>query len=59
MTPRLQAAQEGRKRYQAKPCKHCGGLDRYTSSGACVVCTDKGSGKRDKRIRELLKAGGA
>ena len=56
MTPRIQAATEGRKRYETKPCKRCGSTTRYTSSGACVACTGARTITRDKRIRELLKS---
>ena len=38
-TPREAAIRQGLKRYQGgKPCDKCGGLERYTSSYACVPC---------------------
>ena len=57
MTPRLIAATNGRKHYQADPCKVCGDRNRFTSSGACFTCVCKKANDRQKRIRALLKAG--
>ena len=52
---RLAAAQRGEKRYFGKPCELHAGGQRYTSNGACVLCTAEKSSERVEKIRELLK----
>ena len=52
---RLEAAQRGEKRYIGKPCEHHAGGQRYTSNGACVICTAEKSSERVEKIRALLK----
>ena len=55
---RLEAAKNGLRRFLASPCRVCGGLERYTSSGACTACTDRRSTARAKTIKELLQRNG-
>jgi hypothetical protein len=55
MTPRQAAAAAGQRRYEASPCKTCGGTERYTSCGNCIACAlrlalMRGAAKRAKRI---------
>ena len=52
---RIAAAERGEKRYTGKPCEFHAGGQRYTSNGACVLCTAEKAGKRIGRIRALLK----
>lgn len=33
------AAKAGEMFFQSKPCRACGGLPRYVSTGKCVACT--------------------
>ena len=58
-SPRLEAAKNGERRYQGKPCKKCGDTLRYTINSACVACTLKAKEKDASTIRELLAKAGA
>ena len=37
-TPRQAAVAAGQTRYQGRPCNRCGGTERRTINGGCVVC---------------------
>jgi len=41
LTPRFIAARDGRQFYLGKPCKKCGALERYVSTGNCRACQIK------------------
>jgi hypothetical protein len=58
-SPRLEAAKNGEKRYQGKPCKACGQTLRYTINSACVACTLKAREKDAENIKALLAKAGA
>lgn len=53
-TLRRAAALQGKKIYEGRPCKTCGGILRYTSSDNCIRCSKASSSKRYKEIRDLL-----
>lgn len=53
-SPRIEAAQNGERRYQGKPCKKCGGTLRYTINSACVACALKAREKDVQNIKALL-----
>ena len=55
-SPRDIAARSGQRRYEGKPCKTCGGTERYTINSACVACTLASNKKETDRIKELLLA---
>ena len=52
---RLAAARAGEFRFEGKPCIHCGGTLRHTSSGACIACVTRKSNAKNAKIRDLLK----
>lgn len=37
------------------PCKHCGGYERYTSSGGCAVCHSKPKDSRQVMMKDLAR----
>lgn len=37
-TPRQAAIAAGETRYQGRPCNRCGGTERRTINGGCVMC---------------------
>ena len=54
-SPRLKAAQKGSRRFLGNPCKVCSGLERYTSSGGCVRCTNAKADARAQKVKALLR----
>lgn len=56
MSARLEAAKRGELFYESVPCRVCGGFNRYTSTGGCVVCSARRSANRNKAISEALRA---
>jgi hypothetical protein len=63
---RLDAIEQNLKTYHSRPCKNCGGTERYVSSYGCVKCTlsrndseyIKNYSKTEKarnRIKEYMK----
>lgn len=53
-SPRIEAARLGQRKYQGKPCKACGELEKYVINAACVACTKKAKAESEGKIRELL-----
>lgn len=53
----LEAAAQGRVRFEYKPCNKCGTTTRYTSSGGCVKCNLDAALRRHNLIRETLANG--
>lgn len=58
-SPRIEAAKNGQRKYQGKPCKTCSGTERYTINSACVACTLKAKEKDAENIKALLAKAGA
>lgn len=58
ISPRIEAAKKGEKRYQGKPCKSCGDTVRYTTNSACVSCTLKAREKDSENIKALMAKAG-
>jgi len=57
MNRRTEAATKGERFFHsAKPCKKDGTTERYTTSGACVVCNKKLAADRYRMFRDLLAA---
>jgi hypothetical protein len=52
ITPRLSAIYQGLPRYQGKPCRKCGGIDRYVAGCDCIVCSAKRSKDYGQKNRE-------
>lgn len=55
ISPRIEAARKGEKRYQGKPCKACGCTERYTVNTGCVQCAAKSAKKNADSIKALLE----
>jgi hypothetical protein len=53
---RMEAAREGKTHYDGAECRHGHGTVRYTTSGACMVCSKKRSQQNWKKIHETLKS---
>jgi len=53
-SPRIEAAQNGQRKYIGKPCKTCGCTERYIINAGCVECTKKSKAHSESKIRELL-----
>lgn len=54
-SPRIEAAKKGEKRYQGKPCKTCGGTERYTVNTGCVQCAARSAKRNADSIKTLLE----
>jgi Recombination endonuclease VII len=52
---RQQALKEGRKTYHGKPCKKCGGMEKYVSSNGCIECGKESTKGRYKQNPEYFK----
>lgn len=52
MTDRMTALAEGRKTYHGKQCTKCGGTERRTSRGSCLVCIRE----KEKRLQKKYRA---
>jgi hypothetical protein len=50
---RLEAAKLGKKSYDGKPCKNCGGTHRYVLSDGCIVCMKAAVAKQRNKLKEL------
>lgn len=57
-TARSRARALGHATYKGKICRHCEGLERYTSSGACATCVRREAHNKRQRER-LARARGA
>ena len=51
---RIIAAQAGLSRYQGKPCRTCGGKERFVSNGNCVACAQEHTKKYREKIKNIL-----
>lgn len=47
---RQEAVLVGAKRYRGKPCKTCGGTEKFVSSYSCTSCTTARTASRDPNI---------
>jgi hypothetical protein len=54
-SPRIEAARQGQRKYTGKPCKACGGTERYVINAGCVECTKKSKSASESKIREILE----
>ena len=54
-SPRIEAARSGQRKYTGKPCKVCGGTERYVINAGCVECTKKAKSANESKIRELVE----
>lgn len=52
---RLEAAQQGHKQYDGKPCTKCGATRRYVVSDGCVHCLRENTYRHRNKIRAALK----
>lgn len=55
MHPREKAAQNGQRKYDGAPCKHCNGTERWTINAACTACSGERSREYAKTRREEIK----
>lgn len=55
-TERACAKIAGMKMYHGKPCRKCGGTERYTAVALCVACSKENSRRRYHALAELAKA---
>lgn len=55
MEARLEAANNGKNKYDGKPCGKCGGTLRWVINNSCVPCATKAAVERDKARRRMLK----
>lgn len=52
---RLEAAQDGRSKYEGKPCRVCGSTERFVSNGNCVACSLAHTKKYRQKVQEKLR----
>lgn len=52
---RLEAAQQGHRQYDGKPCTKCGATRRYVVSDGCVHCLRENTYRHRNKIRAALK----
>jgi len=52
---RIKAAEAGKVRYHGTPCRKGHGTERYTITGACVICNRESSVKRQREMRERIR----
>lgn len=52
---RLEAAQQGHKQYDGKPCTKCGATRRYVVSDGCVHCLRENTYRHRNKIRAVLQ----
>ena len=50
---RLEAAKLGKKSYDGRPCKNCGGTHRYVLSDGCIVCMKAAVKKQRDKLKGL------
>ena len=50
---RCKAIEPGATRYFGKPCRRCGGTERYTANSGCVVCCSAATEKYRAVYREI------
>lgn len=53
--PRMEAAQSGQRKFHGKPCRKCGGTERYVCSSNCIACQKAQSNVYHTKVREALK----
>lgn len=51
---RLEAAKNGHKHYDGKPCVNCGDVKRYVVSDACVACMKANTYKHRQKIKRMI-----
>lgn len=54
-SPRIEAAQQGQRKYTGKPCKVCGSTERYVTNAGCVECVKKSKSASENKIREIIE----
>lgn len=52
---RIVAAKQGMSRYEGKPCRVCGGTERYTTSNNCVACSKVSTAKSREKFKVLIE----
>lgn len=52
---RLKAAEKGDSRYIGKPCRACGGTERFVTNGNCVQCAAEHSRKYREKVKALIE----
>ncbi len=52
---RIEAARQNKSRYDGKPCRSCGGTERFVSNGNCVVCAAEHTKKYREKLKNLLE----
>lgn len=52
---RLDAANKGAKRYLGRPCRVCGGTERFVTNGNCVSCAKDHNRKYQEKIKHLIQ----
>lgn len=53
-SPRIEAARQGHRKYNGKPCKVCGETEKYVINAACVACTKNSKSANESKIREIM-----
>lgn len=53
-SPRIEAARQGQRKYNGKPCKVCGETEKYVINAACVACTKNSKSANESKIREIM-----
>lgn len=51
-TPRMDAARRGETKFHGKPCRRCGGTERYVCSSNCIACQKSVSNRYHTKVRE-------
>lgn len=52
---RVEAAKQGLSRYDGKPCRVCGGTERYVTSNNCVACSRVSTAKSREKFKVLIE----
>lgn len=52
--PRMEAAQRGETKFHGKPCRRCGGTERYVCSSNCIACQKSVSNVYHTKIKQAL-----
>lgn len=54
-SPRVVAAKKGERKYHGKPCKTCGGTERYVINAGCVSCLTKSKTESHSRLLQAIQ----
>ncbi len=51
---RLKAAERGDRFFESKPCRGCGEMPRYVSTGKCVACVKRRTREYQDEVAGML-----